>query len=63
MLSHIYLLLSQFFLDLVFVLLLTSLCTAVLPANFSQGGSIKEHLISYLEMCNVYKFQLKTSKE
>ena len=30
---------------LFYSLLLISLCTAVLPVNFSQGGSIKEHLI------------------
>ena len=32
------------FLRLTLVLLLISLCAAVLPADFSQGGSIKEHL-------------------
>ena len=34
-----------YFLRLTLVLLLISLCTAVLPAKFSQGGSTKEHLI------------------
>ena len=33
-----------YFLRLALVLSLISLCTAELPADFSQGGSIKEHL-------------------
>ena len=32
------------------VLLLISLCTAVLPAIFFQGGSIKEHLRSHFNL-------------
>ena len=35
------------------MLLLISLCTAVLPVNFSRGGSIKEHLISSYLLPNI----------
>ena len=48
--SNISMLLSLFVNTL--VLLHVSLCTAVSPVNFSQGGSIKEHL-TYLPVLKV----------
>ena len=37
-----------YFLRLTLVLLLISLCTAMLQVNFCQEGSIKEHLYQYI---------------